>query len=276
MQDSHWTRRVPIKIALMAIVVLLVCYPDPRYLWWNIQHWRAPNDLIDPEAVLLRPWMAELRPSMKQADAGPDALKLVETFVYRKVPYAWDWDTWGVADYMPSVDETILAGREDCDGRAVVAASMLRGFGFQADLVTDGTHVWVRTDQGETMSPGRSPKIIETKGEEVRIAWRNLFRLPRAFAFGLSVFPLGREIIVIAAYWLLTLRMGMGRFKSLGCLAIMIVGLVLLRQWTTVPPRFAAVEVFQRAAAAVMLTGAIALYALGRGAARRSKGCPDT
>ena len=44
----------------------------------------------------------------------------VEKFVYGHVPYAWDWDTWGVADYLPSVAEVRRMGREDCDGRAVV------------------------------------------------------------------------------------------------------------------------------------------------------------
>ncbi len=223
---SRW--RVPIKCALLAMTVLMVCFPNPRRLIRHLQHYRNPSALIEPNAKSIEPWVQELAPKLSDDIEPREALKRVERFVYDKVPYEWDWNTWGTADYLPTVGEVVAMGKEDCDGRAVVAASLLRRFGFKAELVNDFAHVWVRTEHGDTMSPGKKPVAITTD-DGVVIDWSALTQLPRAAAYGVAVFPLGRELMILVVAWLLLLPMhGKATFSMTG-LTLLIGGLILLR-----------------------------------------------
>lgn len=224
----RWYARLPIKWAVLGLTVLAVCFPYPGLLLRHVQHWRDPNALIEPDSPAIRPLVDELRLRLAGDPPPREALKLVERFVYEKIPYEWDWNTWGTADYLPTVKEVIEKGKEDCDGRAVLAASLLRNFGFNAQLVTDLAHVWVKTDRGETMGPGKSKAIIATK-DGLRVQADALTELPGAAAYGMAVFPLLRELIVLGVMWLLLLRRGGGILPSIVGLALLIAGLFLLR-----------------------------------------------
>ncbi len=228
LNELAWYARLPAKWAVFGLTVLLVCFPDPGRLVAHINHWRDPNALIEPDAAVLQPLVEELRPQMTDDLSPADALRLVERFVYEKLTYDWDWNTWGTADYLPTVTEAIEMGREDCDGRAVLAASLLANFGFETQIVTDFAHVWVKTDKGETMGPGRNKVVVATK-KGLRVQWDALSEIPRAMAYGVGVFPLGRELIIIAALWLLLLRRGGRVASAVVGLAALVGGLVLMR-----------------------------------------------
>lgn len=248
---------------MFALTVFAVCYPYPRLFARNVARWRNPNALIDQNAPELRPWIEELRPKLEGLEAGPDALKIVEQFVYEKVRYDWDWNTWGVVDYIPTVAEVFSAGTEDCDGRAVVSASLLRNFGYKADIVTDMTHVWVKTDRGETMSPGRMKKFAVATDEGVRYNWDALGNIPRSFAYGVAVFPLFRELIVVAVLWLLGFRPGMRWGLTVVCFVLMLDGLFIVRYACSDPwkdPQLLG----QWFGMANILAGTVLLYAYNR------------
>jgi len=224
-----WYKRLPVKWAILAFTVFAVCFPYPRLAYRHLQHWRNPNALIEPNAPALQPWVEELRPWLP-ADLPPrEALHCVEQFVYKKVPYEWDWNTWGLSDYLPTVTEVIEMGKEDCDGRAVVAASLLQNFGFKAQIVTDFAHVWVKTDKGEAMGPGRRKAVIATD-QGLQVQWSALTELPRASIYGIAVFPLIREMIVLLVGWWLMLRTNAGVIRSLFALVLLCMGLLLLRK----------------------------------------------
>jgi hypothetical protein len=224
----RWYARLPIKWAVLGLTVLVVCFPYPGRLVRHLQHCRDPNALIEPDAPALQPLVEELRSRLSDDLKPRDALKRVERFVYEKIPYEWDWNTWGTADYLPTVTEVIEMGKEDCDGQAVLAASLLRCFGFNARLVNNFSHMWVRTDQGDTMSPGAKPVIVSTD-EGPQFHLEGLTELPRGLAFGIAVFPLLRELIILGVMWLLLLRRGGGILPSIVGLALLIAGLFLLR-----------------------------------------------
>ncbi len=224
----RWYVRLPIKWSVLGFTVLAVCFPYPGRLVKHIQHWRDPNALIEPDSPAIQPLVEELRLRLAGDPPPREALMLVERFVYEKIPYEWDWNTWGTADYLPTVEEVMEKGKEDCDGRAVLAASLLRNFGFNAQLVTDLAHVWVKTDRGETMGPGKSKAIIATK-DGLRVQADALTELPGAAAYGMAVFPLLRELIILGVMWLLLLRRGGGILPSIVGLALFLAGLLLLR-----------------------------------------------
>jgi len=229
-----WPLRLPVKWLLFGLTYFVVCFPFPARFVRHVQHWRNPHALVEPHAPELEPLVAKL-----QMKLGPDlsesqVLKHVESFVYSHVPYAWDWDTWGMADYLPTVAEVIQMGREDCDGRAVIAASLLTRVGIPATLVTDFEHAWVKTKAGEVMAMPR-PKPIAVVADEtgVHYNFRALAYLPDALAFGISVFPLVRELMIVASLWLLLLRPNGGAACNLVSMSLLVGGLIALRAGQT-------------------------------------------
>ncbi len=162
------------------------------------------------------------------ADLPPSqVLKRVEAFVYTHVEYDWDWNTWGMADYLPTVTEVIRMGKEDCDGRAVIAASLLKNLGYDARIVTDFAHVWVATDFGQTMGPGKT-KTVEVTDKGLKFDARGLLQIPEILGYGIAVFPLPRELVLVAVFWLLLLGRA-GVSQTLIALGFLVGGLLLVR-----------------------------------------------
>jgi len=224
----RWYTRLPLKGAILGFTILAVCFPYPRLTLRHIDHWLDPNALIRSDAPSLQPWVEELRTQLPTDLPPQDKLRLVEQFVYTKVPYEWDWVTWGLSDYLPTVEEVVTQGKEDCDGRAVIAASLLRHFGFQTRIVTDFAHVWVQTDKGETMGPGKR-KAVTATDKGFQIDWGAFAQVPEVLAYGVAVFPWPREAIVLLVAWWLLLDRSAGRPRVVLSLLLFIAALLLMR-----------------------------------------------
>jgi hypothetical protein len=198
--------RWPMKLALFVLVLGVVSFPNPARLVRNVDHWSRLNDLPRADEPALQPWVDEFREGMRDGQTHEKTLADVQAFVFARVPYEWDWNTWGNADYLPSLAEILAMDpvREDCDGRAVVAASLLRKLGYDARLVTDMKHVWVWTPEGETMGPG-GKKFVESDERGTRFNWAALVNTPAHAAFAVAVFPWMREFMVVLAAWVLLL-----------------------------------------------------------------------
>ncbi|MFQ5491797.1 MAG: hypothetical protein ACE5GE_13845 [Phycisphaerae bacterium] len=229
LQNLPFYLRWPVKVLVLAVTFFLICFPDPALFVRHIRHWQDPNAMIDPDLPALAPWFDEVRQGLKQPDNPKQALRTVERFVNDKVPYRFDWETWGAADYLPTLPEVLEKGYEDCDGRAVVAASLLQKLGYKAELVTDFAHVWVKTDRGETMSPGKHRSVTATD-QGLSINWKAVTQsLPQSLAYSVSPFPLVRELIFIGVLWGLLLRPGLGWVRPAVCLLVLFNGLLILR-----------------------------------------------
>jgi len=229
--------RTPIKLGVFMIVVLFVLYPRPSILMRHIHHLRHLDHMIEPNS----PAIARLHSQFKaESQPGPspfDTPRRVEAFVYKHLPYDWDWNVWGVADYMPTVEEALAAGREDCDGRAVVAASLLRRLGHDSALVSDLKHVWVVSGKNELMGPGHAKSVVSTP-TGMRIDWTTLLNIPRSLAFGIAVFPVARELLILAAAVLLLAHPRMSRRGFLAGTLILFDGLLFCRAAHFVSPDF--------------------------------------
>lgn len=223
--------RWPIKWLLLAIVVFLVCYPQPRIFLRQVQHLRQWDELpdergpaFDEAAEGFEQFMAK---NGKQYQYPAGILDAVQDYVYEEIPYSWDWEVWGVADYTPTVTEVIEQGREDCDGRAVLAAALLRSKDIDARLVAGNGHVWLETPLGPTMDP-LGEASLRADEEGLDIDWKQFLQL-RTFAYGVAVFPWVRELIIVLAVWILLLP---GRIKwpyaALG-LYLLVVGWWVIR-----------------------------------------------
>jgi hypothetical protein len=164
----RWYVRMPLKAAAFALITFFVLFPYPRQFVRHLAHVRHLQTMVDPHAPQLdqlqRALDDRLRPIAATQPAVLENAVLVqrhdERFVYDQVHYEWDWNLWGSADYMPTVAEIFEkadeAGgqlREDCDGRAVIAASLMKRLGYDATLVTDLRHVWVATPKANGWAP---------------------------------------------------------------------------------------------------------------------------
>lgn len=228
LNQLRWTARWGVKCLVVAVVGTGVCFPNLPRLVRHLVHWRDPDALIDPYAAALRPWVESFQSQLGDIRSPDEALARVEPFVVERLPYAWDWETWGNADYLPTVSEILAAGREDCDGRAVIAASLLRASGFKVRLATDFAHVWVDTDHGATMSPGSQQAVVV--GEEgVTVNPSGLSQLPRAMAFGISVFYWHREMLLVLVTWAMMIRPGRSWWRNILGLLLLSAGLFMIR-----------------------------------------------
>lgn len=225
-------------MAVFAATVVLVLYPK----LWLVPVWLARlsdlNGVLDPD----HPGLAELEARVVAESRGAplaEMVPVIERTVCDRIPYAFDWETWGVMDYLPTVDEVLAQGREDCDGRAVVAASLLRRLGHHAWLVTDLQHMWVvaRDETGaepvevELMSPGAGAKTVaaDETGTHVAVSPALIENLARSLTFGISVFPLGRELIILTMLCAVTLHpRSSARRRVAGC-TLLLLALILLR-----------------------------------------------
>ncbi len=234
--------RWPLKAAFVTTVTLLVCYPNPARLASHLAHWSDPGSLIEPDEPSLAPLAEEVEQYLLRFATPPDAgvvLDAVQHLVTERIQYAWDWDTWGCCDYLPTVAETMQRGREDCDGRAVVAASILRKLGYESRLMTDGSHMWVWTASGETMDPmptasGRTLLRTTETGTKVDLlavigVRALLVDWPKNLAYGAAVFPPARVGLIAAAIVLCWFRSRPGLLNLGGGLGLMVSGLYAWR-----------------------------------------------
>lgn len=224
----RWWKRWPLKVAVFLLVVFAVCFPYPRATIRHFSRVMDPNAVIDPQAEGLDALEAFVRERLNGDESTAGILAAVERVVYEHITYSWDWDTWGLVDYLPTTAEALNKGREDCDGRAVVAVSLLRRMGIEAQLTANTAHVWVWTPDGEIM--GAQPvRTVQVTEEGVELDWRGLTIIPRSMAFGVAVFPWAREAIVVLVLWALLIRPGVGLGRGMACGICLVAALVLIR-----------------------------------------------
>ncbi len=226
-QRRRWPARWLIKCSGVAMVAFFTLYPHPSLFVRDVRHLRHLEMMPEPDNPALAPWAVQL-----QSRIGPDVtaaqrLPIVEAFVYEKVPYAFDWDVWGVADYLPTVSEAVAKARGDCGTRALIAASLLQRYDPTAHLVMDGRHMWVASAAGACMHP-TGPGVIEATPSGLRTNWSNLLNI-RGPAYAIAVFPLLRELIILAAVALALCDPRMSGRAAFVALLLVIQGLLVIR-----------------------------------------------
>ncbi|HPD31749.1 MAG TPA: hypothetical protein PLL20_17290 [Phycisphaerae bacterium] len=223
--------RWPVKWIVFAAVVFAVCYPHPSLLRRHLRNLKQIDKLPDPTEPMLQPMLRDLDEHLAACGVTTSApaqwLRQVQVFVNHRIPYAFDWDSWGVVDYLPTLPEIIQQGKEDCDGRAVVAAALIRAKIGEAQLVASSTHMWVSTPLGETMGPMGKPALASS-AEGVRIRWTQFVNLTD-FATGVALFPLAREAIIVLTAWLLLLPAQIRNLQAFLCLLLLVEAWILFR-----------------------------------------------
>ena len=178
---------------LVLVWTLFVLYPNPYLLFVSIgQAW---SPVIDPDAV------RELAATL------PDDPRALEAVVNSTlVPYAVPWQTYGIPWYFPTTREVLEAGQGDCQGRAVVLASLLRAKGIPATLVGSFDHLWVDyPDKHATRLENQAVAIAAQAPDgsyKLRwpelVAWRESWEIERSYFW--DAMPVGRRILLVVGW----------------------------------------------------------------------------
>jgi hypothetical protein len=115
---------------LLPLWIFLVLYPNPLNLVTSLKRVASPQ--IDAVAV------ASLSQDV------PDDPAAIESAVLQRIPYSYDWETYGMPWYCPSVKEALEKGKGDCKARALVLASLLEAKGIPYGISFSPVHMWVQ------------------------------------------------------------------------------------------------------------------------------------
>ena len=149
-----------LKTLLFLGLALLVLNPNLKRAALQVRHTLHPESLIDTRF----PALAQINEQIDRwvaADHGRRSEpRLIAKFVIRQIRYVSDYDNWSNLEYWPTAPEVWERRQEDCDGRAILATSILRSRGFtSAHLVIGLDHMWVRVDENEC-DPAKRPNFI--------------------------------------------------------------------------------------------------------------------
>jgi hypothetical protein len=187
--------RLLVKLLILAFVVLAVLFPHPVILVRELQHLRNPDALIQPDLPALKEISLEIDRLLATNTAPQAEFKVVERFVYQKIRYQYDWYNWGNLDYWPTAAEVWEKKKEDCDGRAVLAASILRARGHKdVRLVANVNHVWVAVGTNELMGP-QADKNFQRVDGKVKLTLPKFKTLMDTLAM-VCKFPVPRSLIL--------------------------------------------------------------------------------
>ncbi|MGE3182425.1 MAG: hypothetical protein AB7N71_12400 [Phycisphaerae bacterium] len=229
----HVLLRFAVKSAILLVVAILILFPR----FWLLPQWAArwsnPEDLIDPH----HPGLAQLEQTARRrlqqlpAVTEREVFATAEQVVLEAIPYEYDWNNSGQVDHLPTVDEVFAAGVDDCDGEAIVIASLLRRMGYQASLVTDFLHVWVQGPEAEALSIGGTPSVTMHKRPAVRVDPQMFRNLTKGTLFGIRIFPATRQLVLIAAILLLAFHPRASGWRIILGSVLFVAGWLVLRQY---------------------------------------------
>ena len=186
-------KRALLRLAIFAAGFVFLLFPHPGRALHEIQTLRDPNALIAPEDPAVGKLSGDIDAAMPKTLDRPHQVAWIERYVEKRIEYANDWDQWLNVDYWPTPAETLASGREDCDGIAVVTASLLRHRGFRCRIEASYEHVWVEVEGARILHPD---KETDFDGEHWSMPGLKLI-LPW-LRYSLSEFPLWRWGTIVA------------------------------------------------------------------------------
>ncbi len=228
----HWPWRCVFKVLVLAFVVLEALFPHPIFFARELQSLRNPEPLIQPDMPAMKEINAQIDQSLPASPTRQDQFKAIERFVYKNIKYQYDWYNWGNLDYWPSATEVWERKKEDCDGRAVLAASILRARGFStAKIVANLNHVWVEVETDGLMGAQADKNIRREGGKTVVTlpSWRTWLD---SVAF-ISQFPALRSLMILFAVVILAYHPCRSWSGYFAVNTTALTGFILLFHWGT-------------------------------------------
>lgn len=229
--DRHWLLRGGLRIMALLAVVLVVLFPRFWLIPQWLQRWSNPAALIEPDHPGLAPLEAAARTQIRKQGITADraAFLAVQNLVLEQIPYKHDWDNSGQVDHLPSVSEVLAAGADDCDGQAIMIASLLQRMGYEAHLVTDVLHVWVQGPRAAALDQGGTPSVMIKERPKIRVNKQLAANLTKGLTYGIQVFPAWRQLVLMTAIVLFVRPARSARVRGVVGIALILAGWIVLR-----------------------------------------------
>jgi hypothetical protein len=223
--------RLGLKILILFFVFLAMTFPNPFLTIKQIEAYRDIESLFVmdfPELAAINVSIDSLLPENYTFE---DEYKTIIRFVYNHIRYQYDWDNWINSEYWPPADQVWRRGREDCDGRAILAVVIFRSRGYaDATVVGSMTHLWIKVGDQELM--GAQPeKIMEMQDGQKRMRMPKLSYVLKAAAQQLDSYPIFRMIVILLCFVLLSYHPARNIKLLLGLSLLSLIGFVLLLDW---------------------------------------------
>ena len=68
------------------------------------------------------------------------------SYIERKIKYTNDLFNYKALNHLPTAEEVLQSGKDDCDGQAILLCSVLRYAGYEAYAVIGPNHAWVEVE----------------------------------------------------------------------------------------------------------------------------------
>lgn len=195
---SRWLE-LAARLPILAMGILVLLFPHPGRALREFRTLRDPNALIAPGDPAVERLSAEIDAAMPATLDRPGQIAWIEAFIEKRIVYAHDWDQWLNVDYWPTPSETVASGREDCDGIAVLTASVLKRRGFKPRIEASYEHVWLEVEGERILNPDKETNFDgehwSLPGFGLILSW---------LRYSLTSFPLWRwATLVLWAFFVL-------------------------------------------------------------------------
>jgi hypothetical protein len=153
-------KRWLVKSLAFVVFTVAVLNPNLKRAVLQVQHTFTPEALIQTNFTALPAINAQLDRWVVGDRGQHSEARLVAKFVLRKIKYVTDYENWDNLEYWPTAEEVWSKRQEDCDGRAILATSILRSRGFpSARMVVGLDHMWIRVNENEK-NPSKPPHFV--------------------------------------------------------------------------------------------------------------------
>jgi hypothetical protein len=137
--------RILAKSALLSAVIVLFifsCGGSFNPLVWKSQCERrlSPQHLIQPEKV----------DQLSQEIGDVTPYEIFE-YIESRILYTHDLFNHASVDHLPTAEEVVRSGKDDCDGQAILLCSVLRNKGYTAYTAIGPSHAWVEVETDEPL-----------------------------------------------------------------------------------------------------------------------------
>ncbi len=228
--SRSFTIRFLIKLLIFLIILMIVVSPNPVLNVKQIAAYTNTEALFAPFPEL-ETINAEIDSLLPEDYTFKDEYNTIVRYVYQHVPYQFDWDNWVNAEYWPSAQQTWERGKEDCDGRAILAVAIFRSRGYaDANIVGSMRHLWIKVAGQEGMGPD-TEKIMVVEDGRKKMRMPPISYLLEAFANQLYYYPECRMAVIVLSLLVLIYHPTKNLKLLLAILLVALLGFMMILDW---------------------------------------------
>ncbi len=189
-RTRHVLRLRFFALCFFAAWILLTLYPNPLDLAKSV--YRVFNPPIN----------ASLPIALEEHFADLTEAPAIDRRVQSNFPYQYDWVTYSLPWYFPTIDEAFANMAGDCKTRLVVLASLLESRGIPYSIAVSPTHVWVEYEGKVSNRIENTEVALFTSAGDGAIALPARFEWRRSFDSFWTAFwtymPIDRKLTLVA------------------------------------------------------------------------------